>query len=796
MFVSQSGVPLTLTTGTDFKPLLVFKNSGTTPWTAASNYVLRSRNPDSSSIWNTSTLLLPNAVDPGGSVTFSPTFTAPSVPGTYNFQWSMMHVPTMFGDLSTPVSIVVTQGPNTSQYVTETAVPTSIGPGVHFGVSFTMKNLGTATWDPSYSLVSRNPWNNTNWGLSNLPIVGSVSPGAQTTVTANLTAPSTPGTYHFRWRMSVNGVPFGQETPDILVTVSADAATYVSQSVPTSCFAGDSIPIQLKFKNTGVTTWSSTTGYWAISQGPNAASWGSTQAQLPAGSIIPGGIATLSPVISAPAIPGTYTMQWRMSVNNVGFGEKTPAVTIQVLDPGSENAQYVSESVPNTAVAGQQFAASITYKNVGTADWPANVALACLSPTLGTRWGFVVIRPGSVVTKGSTKTFTIDALAPYTPGSYTFQFRMRDLNTNTWFGDVSVAKTISVTAGPYAQSAWPGSMGGRWRGTSRGCGSGAIGTLLWSRQFTPSNSWPSLALGADGTLYTPGADNRLYAIDRMTGATQWSSTFNVANGSTPCVGANGTIYASNSVVAIDPATHAPLWTSFGYGLSRGVHLGPNGNLYVATGPRLLCLNPATGSQIWSFQVDSGGNGAGIWGEPAFGTNGLVYVGSTGKKIYAINAATGAEVWEFLTGANVENSAAIGADGTVYMGSNDGYLYALEGNTGTLKWKFHTYGLVATPAIAADGTVYCGDSTLYALNGSTGALKWTFGPGPGGNRNVVIGADGTLYFGTASKRLYAVDGYTGAAKWSYLADSYLNTPVIAEDGTVYVTSGGGYIYALK
>ncbi len=94
-------------------------------------------------------------------------------------------------------------------------------------------------------------------------------------------------------------------------------------------------------------------------------------------------------------------------------------------------------------------------------------------------------------------------------------------------------------------------------------------------------------------------------------------------------------------------------------------------------------------------------------------DGTVYVGS-GPKLYAINQ-DGVKLWEFETG--VVYSPAIGSDGTVYVGSSDNKLYAINGKSGVKLWEFKTGSVVtSSPAIGSDGTVYVGsdDKKLYAI----------------------------------------------------------------------------------
>ena len=223
---------------------------------------------------------------------------------------------------------------------------------------------------------------------------------------------------------------------------------------------------------------------------------------------------------------------------------------------------------------------------------------------------------------------------------------------------------------------------------------------------------------------------------------------------------------------------------------------------------------ATGIKKWEFAT-----GGPIGSSPAIGVDGTVYSGSY-YKLYAIDGSTGVKKWEFTTGGAIYTSPAIGLDGTVYIGSNysepytaeDAKLYALDGSTGAKKWEFITGRLIfASPAIGIDGTVYISSRTyignyfqgtggfyykLYALDGSTGVKKWEFIAGDDIGSCPAIGADGTVYIGSADRKFYALDGSTGVKKWEFATGGQISySPTIGADGTVYFGSGDGNFYAL-
>lgn len=115
---------------------------------------------------------------------------------------------------------------NASLFVGQTNVPATMTTGQVVPVSVTMQNSGTSTWSAAnnYWLGSQSPQGNTNWGPSRVPLGAndSIAPGQSKTFTFNITAPSTPGTFSFQWRMLQENVQwFGNASPVTNITVTA-----------------------------------------------------------------------------------------------------------------------------------------------------------------------------------------------------------------------------------------------------------------------------------------------------------------------------------------------------------------------------------------------------------------------------------------------------------------------------------------------------------------------------------------------------------------------------------------------
>jgi hypothetical protein len=108
-FISQVGPPTAMNLGQTATVSVTMKNTGTTTWTAAGNYRLGSQNPQDNTNWGINRVALSStdSIAPGSSKTFTFPVTAPTTPGTYNFQWQLIKVTTWFGDLSTNLPITV-----------------------------------------------------------------------------------------------------------------------------------------------------------------------------------------------------------------------------------------------------------------------------------------------------------------------------------------------------------------------------------------------------------------------------------------------------------------------------------------------------------------------------------------------------------------------------------------------------------------------------------------------------------------------------------------------------------------
>lgn len=115
---------------------------------------------------------------------------------------------------------------------------------------------------------------------------------------------------------------------------------------------------------------------------------------------------------------------------------------------GTNDAAFVSQSVPSTMTAGQSYNVSVTMRNSGTTTWTSDTyKLGSQNPTNNSTWGGRIYLPAGVtVAPGSNHTFNFTVTAPTTPGAYNFQWRMVQ-EWIEWFGAPTPNLVINVTTG-------------------------------------------------------------------------------------------------------------------------------------------------------------------------------------------------------------------------------------------------------------------------------------------------------------------------------------------------------------
>ncbi|MFN8131528.1 MAG: PQQ-binding-like beta-propeller repeat protein [Solirubrobacteraceae bacterium] len=132
---------------------------------------------------------------------------------------------------------------------------------------------------------------------------------------------------------------------------------------------------------------------------------------------------------------------------------------------------------------------------------------------------------------------------------------------------------------------------------------------------------------------------------------------------------------------------------------------------------------------------------------------------------------------------------------------------LPGRTGGHRWDFPTsLGIFSSPVIGADGTVYIGsaDTRFYAIR-PDGRLRWSARTGEIIDSAALLDDRGRVYVGSGDGHLYAFDARTGRRIWRFAADAPAKTGAfinwfegnvaIEPDGTLLAPNDNFRTYAL-
>jgi hypothetical protein len=233
-----------------------------------------------------------------------------------------------------------------------------------------------------------------------------------------------------------------------------NAAQFVSQDVPGKLKVGEKTKVSITMKNIGTTTWTKAARFKLGTQNPqdNRIWAGITRQYLSdADEIHPGQSKTFKFNITAPKTPGIYDFQWRMVHEGVEwFGDYTQNARISVKMP-TNNARFISQSVPKTLSPGETETVSITLENSGDTTWTKNqnYKLGTQNPQDNRLWTGTTrqyLADVDRIESGRKKTFSFDILAPVTLGFYNFQWRMVQDGVE-WFGDFTPNAVIEVKKG-------------------------------------------------------------------------------------------------------------------------------------------------------------------------------------------------------------------------------------------------------------------------------------------------------------------------------------------------------------
>ena len=370
-----------------------------------------------------------------------------------------------------------------------------------------------------------------------------------------------------------------------------------------------------------------------------------------------------------------------------------------------------------------------------------------------------------------------------------------------------------------SQAPWP-VLGGcsSHRGQTDALGPTATPTVKWKRAVgftTTASSSSSPVVGGDDTIYISGTNLCALFPD---GGLKWDA--GSESQTTPIVAANAVLHIEDmSVVARKKEDGTVIWTAPPMYTNRcSPVLGRDGTIYGSGSGSFLGAIDSAGKAVFGFQ-DATMQSAPVYASPGVGSA-TVYWSLIGGNIMS-SFPDGGNQWTtaFSTGPMLSMHV-VGRDGTLYM-STGNTVYATNPDK-SLKWQSlsgTSNGLA--PALGAGDAVLISFTdpsdggatpTFVALDPGSGSILWKFlfDPADGSGGIPVVDRDGTAYVGTSKGAIYAI-ATTGAAiesdagifrtgvlKWKLqLAPGVdLGAPLaMGRNGTIYAAGRDGSLYAI-
>ena len=327
--------------------------------------------------------------------------------------------------------------------------------------------------------------------------------------------------------------------------------------------------------------------------------------------------------------------------------------------------------------------------------------------------------------------------------------------------------------------------------------------------FTATNLWmvdlrshckSSPAQASNGVIYLTDSKGKLFAID-PDGSQRWTFNFGFESVSTPAIADDGTVLFGSRdrrLHAVTPTGSAKWTFQTGGWVDASPAIARDGTIYVGSWDKTFYAVSHEGKKCREF-ITRGP----IVSSAALDATGNIYFGSHDRKFYALNP-DGSKRWEFRTGGPITSSPAIGANEEIYFASTDGKLYAVNPD-GTQRWVLRTGGITASsPVIGLDGTIFISVNQSHCAVSSEGKLRWQrpfWHPVPNffGESAAALLADNTVVFTGGDGFVMTVPDDDGKEKWywnAWLFGPSYSSPLVADNGTVYVIGMAGQFYALQ
>ncbi len=317
------------------------------------------------------------------------------------------------------------------------------------------------------------------------------------------------------------------------------------------------------------------------------------------------------------------------------------------------------------------------------------------------------------------------------------------------------------------------------------------GAIRW--QFDSEKGLPSVPTVADGTVFIGSYSRYLFAIDSERATLKWRFETGASIITSAAV-SDGTVYFGSmdgNLYAVDEETGREIWRftteKTRHALPDPTTTQPDSSAtpFYVMESEFVRKGLVLSQLEYKVPVRQVLPDHGISSSPVI-ADGLIYFGTYGKHFYALNCETGEKVWDYQTTGEIPYSPAV-SNGTVFFADLTVFL-ALDAKSGTKKWERPlSSGSGTSPVISGDLVIYDDGQRLSAFRSETGDVVWQFNvKGEVGPDYGAAVKDGLVLHGDETG-MRALDLHTGRVIWenSSLGGSTGIPPLIAGSSVYFI-----------
>lgn len=263
-------------------------------------------------------------------------------------------------------------------------------------------------------------------------------------------------------------------------------------------------------------------------------------------------------------------------------------------------------------------------------------------------------------------------------------------------------------------------------------------------------------INAAGTIFVTGDPMLLYAVNGATGKVIWSYLFTAPVSNSPAIASNGDLFLG----------------------------GTDGAFY-----RLNSL----GTQVWKISLSQQ-----IFASPALDNNDNIYIGDAVDKSFFSVYPNGTLRWKYTGVQSFSSTAVVNNQlGRVYVSAHDNclYVFTLTSHIPFRRFSTITISIISAPVIAPNGNVIVATpGFMFSLAPDLSRPIWNIATNISTDSTPALTPGGLIYLNSKSS-LKIYNATTGSfIKILYHSSDNevnlggVNSPAVAADGTVYLTSG--------